>query len=687
MPYIGVSTVLSAAKMMRHREAFVQTLGVETIHDLIELKQSDLAQIGLEASFPRLKQELDRILGGNGPAHRVENKFQQRRRVAKERILALGGNASLPLLLEAAGATFYDARLAALGVQTPADLHLLKHDDLAELGMQVLHARRFLAAVRLAPRVDDAFIARAALQSMASAVGGHEGARAHWASSTASPSVMPSSSLCSLLLQPMGLGSYCTRLLVHPGGKPSHAVPLSVACGLRVLDLERARMRLVQRRRMWRAVRALVPSMCAAGQQLAMSGRVRGGARADGGEPPAEGTSPPIQDRIQPPRRGAASELDTHLLDGCFHVFLDVGANVGINHHHLFRWKAPHHQYRHGAMQPAFDRYFGHTKAARRASVCSVGIEANPNHSPSLLALSSMHHAHGIRTDFLTETAAASTPGTVSFHLQNLTKSGRAIHEWGASVYSSAVNRGQGVPVTVRAIDLADWVRRVVLQRQIPEAPPRALLRGNAGADASMVASGGLSEGMLTSSVVMKVNHARSPRAPAMTRFLLTHSRPRTISGLRGEGCSLALSLSCARPLSSQLFASSLLLPSPPTTAPPACACACDIFIHMHAMCMYAISGVSWSQMDIEGSEFAVLSRLLSSGVLCQLDAIAIEWHDERAKGTRPIHAATGAPTNFSGLLSYAVASSRQPALGNGGAKSVVPGCAVELVDLKVDGT
>ena len=27
---------------------------------------------------------------------------------------------------------------------------------------------------------------------------------------------------------------------------------------------------------------------------------------------------------------------------------IDVGANVGINHHHLFRWKAPHHQYRHG---------------------------------------------------------------------------------------------------------------------------------------------------------------------------------------------------------------------------------------------------------------------------------------------------------------------------------------------------
>ena len=91
--------------------------------------------------------------------------------------------------------------------------------------------------------------------------------------------------------------------------------------------------------------------------------------------------------------------------------------------------------------------------------------------------------------------------------------------------------------------------------------------------------------------------------------------------------------------------------------------------------------------MDIEGSEFAVLSRLLSSGVLCQLDAIAIEWHDERAKGTRPIHAATGAPTNFSALLSYAVASSRQPASGAMSGAASGSGCAVDVVDLAVDGT
>ena len=66
------------------------------------------------------------------------------------------------------------------------------------------------------------------------------------------------------------------------------------------------------------------------------------------------------------------------------------------------------------------------------------------------------------------------------------------------------------------------------------------------------------------------------------------------------------------------------------------------------------------------------LGRLLSSGVLCELSAAAIEWHDERHKGTRPIHAATGAPSNFSGLLDYVVGAG---------------GCGVDIVGLSVDGT
>jgi hypothetical protein len=80
-----------------------------------------------------------------------------------------------------------------------------------------------------------------------------------------------------------------------------------------------------------------------------------------------------------------------------------------------------------------------------------------------------------------------------------------------------------------------------------------------------------------------------------------------------------------------------------------------------------------------------VLSKLLATGVLCQLDAAAVEWHDERYKGTQPIHAATGAPTNFSALLAYVVASSSGPL--DGLAPATPSACGINLVDLQVDAT
>ena len=74
---------------------------------------------------------------------------------------------------------------------------------------------------------------------------------------------------------------------------------------------------------------------------------------------------------------------------------------------------------------------------------------------------------------------------------------------------------------------------------------------------------------------------------------------------------------------------------------------------------------------------------MLAHGVLCKLSAAAIEWHDERYKGTRPIHRATGAPSNFSGMLNFAVASANAGAPVGGG----VGECGIQLVDLQVDRT
>jgi hypothetical protein len=558
MPYVGVRTVLGAAHLLKHAEKFVQTLGVETLHDLQELNESDLAAIGLGSEFRRLRHELDRILhthdpgvaarGGGRGGPRVENKFQQRRRAATEAILALGGgaNATVGLFLEAGGATFYAKRLESLGVSSSMDLHLLTHRDLQELGMQVLHERRFLHAVRLAPRWDTDAIAKAAI-----ARGGQAAAAA---------------TLCDALLIPMGLGGYCGVLAGR--GKAAKLIDL---CELTTLDIEAAALRLIERRRLFAAFSYLVPRVCpSSGGAAAAPARPASTSpsalvvdHGDGGGPPPRPAS------MRPSARAGAA-----LLDGCRHVFLDVGANVGINHHHLFRWKAPHHEYRHGAMQPLFDRYFGHSKLSRRASVCSIGIEANPNHSPSLGQIARTHASHGIRTLFLTETAAASREGTVTFFTQNLTKTGRAVHEWGASVFQSAVIAGQGGRVTVRALDLARWVEEVVLSRRVPALPQHA--RWTFG------------------EALARADNVDQAKAAALRQGIEGRATPSIVM-----------------------------------------------------------------KMDIEGSEFGVLSRLLSTGVLCRLDAAAIEWHDERKKGTRPIHAATGAPTDFAALLSYVVASSR----------------------------
>ena len=91
------------------------------------------------------------------------------------------------------------------------------------------------------------------------------------------------------------------------------AMPIEAAvCALRATDLEVAGLRLVQRRRVWAALQTLH------GSRLAC--RAGGVERAA-----AAGKS-----RLRPPPQPAASSSDplwdTHLLDGCRHVFLDVGA-------------------------------------------------------------------------------------------------------------------------------------------------------------------------------------------------------------------------------------------------------------------------------------------------------------------------------------------------------------------------
>ena len=66
-------------------------------------------------------------------------------------------------------------------------------------------------------------------------------------------------------------------------------------------------------------------------------------------------------------------------LDGCYHVYLDVGSNVGVQVRKLFEPSL----YPKAPFVTVFDKEFGPVEA-RKKSVCAVGFEPNPHHTKRL---------------------------------------------------------------------------------------------------------------------------------------------------------------------------------------------------------------------------------------------------------------------------------------------------------------
>mmetsp|Transcript_30493 Transcript_30493/g.50520 ORF Transcript_30493/g.50520 Transcript_30493/m.50520 type:complete len:263 (+) Transcript_30493:72-860(+) len=73
-------------------------------------------------------------------------------------------------------------------------------------------------------------------------------------------------------------------------------------------------------------------------------------------------------------------------------------------------------------------------------------------------------------------------------------------------------------------------------------------------------------------------------------------------------------------------------------------------------------------KMDVEGAEFLLLPRLLVTGVLCSLNALFVEFHDERVPGFVPLLKKTGAPFNFKANFEYMLRAAQR-----------TPGCNVML--------
>lgn len=136
------------------------------------------------------------------------------------------------------------------------------------------------------------------------------------------------------------------------------------------------------------------------------------------------------------------------------------GTNVGAQIRKLYDpWQFP---------KAAILDLYNETYGANRSGVCTLGVEANPVHTPYLSKLNGYFRSKSYQALVLTETAASISTGKVTFHLDH----GSPV-EWGASL---AAGSWQGRSNTtsndaaVWTLDLpafvADVVRPLVAQQQ-----------------------------------------------------------------------------------------------------------------------------------------------------------------------------------------------------------------------------
>ena len=98
--------------------------------------------------------------------------------------------------------------------------------------------------------------------------------------------------------------------------------------------------------------------------------------------------------------------------DGCFHVFLDVGANIGVHGRFLFE---PEKYPRAHTAKSIFDSEFGSDRDNR--DICSFEFEPNPAHRPKLEAKSNAYRAMGWRYEYI-QAAAGDFNGYIRFSSQ-----------------------------------------------------------------------------------------------------------------------------------------------------------------------------------------------------------------------------------------------------------------------------
>ena len=172
------------------------------------------------------------------------------------------------------------------------------------------------------------------------------------------------------------------------------------------------------------------------------------------------------------------------ILDGCYHVYLDVRSNIGIQVRKLIELE----RYPNAKVLPIFDKVLGTTDHRKKKGhvngkrICVIGFEPNPKHTEYLNEIEENYNNCGYKVKFFTETAVSGFNGKAMYYSdENFKKL-----EWGGGLLSADLSnkskKPQKTTSNISATRLSDFLKNTVGKRKIPtyideNHPPKVLMK------------------------------------------------------------------------------------------------------------------------------------------------------------------------------------------------------------------
>jgi FkbM family methyltransferase len=150
-----------------------------------------------------------------------------------------------------------------------------------------------------------------------------------------------------------------------------------------------------------------------------------------------------------------SSYITPKLADDCYHIFLDVGSNIGVHNRFLFE----PHLYPESQSASHFQAELG---AFDNRDMCAFAFEPNPVHKHRLEKLAESYQAMGWRL-YIFNAGVSNINGALSFYHYDT----KGLHnEWGFSAVPDPNRpaRAEVVPI----VRLADFIRQHIQGRKLP---------------------------------------------------------------------------------------------------------------------------------------------------------------------------------------------------------------------------